>query len=148
MTRVQRVVRLFFLARGDEKDLETTAEEPRAARAQPELIPQLPKVWIGYVIALATFAGEAIAVARNPDLLKGQGLTVPPLEIYLPAFVGLVYWLVCVYGYHVDLSIVQGWKDAISPNKAVWFHFIPLFNFYWVFRWPEAIAQFVNQRSG
>jgi hypothetical protein len=117
-------------------------------RRQPELIPRLPKVWIGYAISLATFAGEAIAVARNPDLLKGRGLMVPPLEVYLPAFVGLVYWLVCVHRYHIVLGKVEGWKHPITPNKAVWFHFIPIFNFYWVFRWPEAIAQFVNLRLG
>jgi len=124
------------------------AGDPFARGDQSELIEQLPKVWIGYLFALATFAGEAIAVSRHPELMKARGLVVPPLEIYLPAFVGLVYWLVCVHRYHVVLSKVPGWKHPITPNKGVWFHFIPLFNFYWVFRWPEAIASFVNQRVG
>jgi hypothetical protein len=129
--------------------LETPAGDPFAGEGQSELIEQLPKVWIGYLLALATFAGEAIAVSRHPELAKGAGLLVPPpLEIYLPAFVALVYWLVCVHRYHVVMSKIPGWKHPITPNKAVWFHFIPLFNLYWVFKWPEAIASFVNQRVG
>jgi len=124
------------------------AIDPSAKEGRSELVEQLPKVWVGYLLALATFAGEAIAVSRHPELMKAKGLVVPPLEIYLPAFVGLVYWLVCVHRYHVVLSKVPGWKHPITPNKAVWFHFIPFFNFYWVFRWPGAIADFVNQRLG
>jgi hypothetical protein len=110
------------------------------------LIARLPKIWIGYVLAFATLIGEVIAVARNPELAKGTQIAVPPLEIYLPAFVGLVYWLVCVHRYHVVLANVPGWKHPISPARAVWFHFIPIFMIYWVFRWPGAIADFVNER--
>ena len=114
-----------------------------------ELIARLPKLWIGYLLAFATLIGEMVAVARNPEIAKGvQGVqfAVPPLEIFLPAFLAGVYWLVCIHRYHVVLAHVQGWQHPISPARAVWFHFIPFFGFYWVFRWPSAIALFVNQR--
>jgi hypothetical protein len=111
-----------------------------------DLIARLPKIWIGYLLAFATLVGEAVAVARHPELVKGTEIAVPPLEIYLPAFIGLVYWLVCIHRYHVVLAHVPGWKHPISPARAVWFHFIPIFVVYWVFRWPAAIADFVNQR--
>jgi hypothetical protein len=128
----------------------TPIGNPSADRAVSgtELIARLPKVWIGYVLAFATLIGEMIAVARHPELVKGAEITIPPLEIYLPAFVGLVYWLVCIHRYHVVLAHVPGWKHPISPGRAVWFHFIPIFVIYWVFRWPAAIASFVNQRLG
>ena len=58
----------------------------------------------------------------------------------------MVYWLVCVHRYHVILGRVKGWVHPISPNRAVWFHFIPLYNIYWITRWPQAIAEFVNWR--
>ena len=61
------------------------------------LIARLPKLWIGYALSFATLAGEMIAVARNPEISKGTDVRALPLEIYLPAFVALVYWLVCVY---------------------------------------------------
>jgi len=126
----------------------TPVGDPFAVRAVPDasLIARLPKVWIGYLLAFATLIGEVIAVARHPELVKGTQIAVPPLEIYLPAFVALVYWLVCVHRYHVVLANVPGWKHPISPARAVWFHFIPVFVVYWVFRWPAAIADFVNQR--
>jgi hypothetical protein len=110
------------------------------------LIGRLPKIWIGYLLAFATLIGEIIAVARNPELEKGVDIGALPLEIYLPTFVAVVYWLVCVHRYHVVLANVPGWKHPISPSRAVWFHFIPVYVIYWVFRWPAAIADFVNQR--
>jgi hypothetical protein len=110
------------------------------------LIARLPKIWIGYLLAFATLLGEVIAVARHPELAKGVDIAAPPLEIYLPAFVALVYWMVCVHRYHVILANVPGWKHPVSPARAVWFHFIPVYVVYWVFRWPAAIADFVNHR--
>jgi hypothetical protein len=126
----------------------TPVGDPSAIGAVPDasLIARLPKVWIGYLLAFATLIGEVVAVGRNPEIAKGMEIGVPPLEIYLPAFVGLVYWLVCVHRYHVVLANVPGWKHPISPVRAVGFHFIPIFVVYWVFRWPAAIADFVNLR--
>jgi hypothetical protein len=126
----------------------TPVGDPFADRAVAEarLIARLPKVWTGYLLASATLAGEVIAVARHPELVTGMQIAIPPLEIYLPAFVALVYWLVCVHRYHVVLANVRGWKHPISPARAVWFHFIPVFVVDWVFRWPAAIADFVNAR--
>ena len=110
------------------------------------LIERLPKLWIGYALSFATLAGEMVAVARHPEISKGMDVRALPLEIYLPAFVALVYWLVCIHRYHVVLANVPGWKHPITPAKAVGYHFIPIYFFYWIFRWPSAIADFVNTR--
>jgi hypothetical protein len=130
------------------KFVATPVGNPFAAGAVsgPDLIARLPKIWIGYLLAFLTLIGEMIAVARNPELVKGVQFGVPPLEIFLPAFLAAVYWLVCIHRYHVILAHVEGWQHPISPARAVWFHLIPFFNIYWVFRWPYAIAVFVNQR--
>ena len=111
-----------------------------------ELIARLPKIWIGYLLALATLVGEMVAFAQQPELANNTGLVVPPLAIFLPAFVALVYWFTCVYRFHVVLANVPGWQHPVTPARAVWFHFIPVFQLYWLFRWPYAIAVFVNQR--
>jgi len=118
------------------------SSDPPAALARP----RMPKLWIGYSLALATFAGEAIAFTRNPDLFKGPGLVVPPLEMFLPAFLALVYWLVCIYNYHKILAAIPGYRHPISPARAVGFHFIPFFYLVWLFIWPAKIAEFVNAR--
>jgi len=106
----------------------------------------MPKLWIGYLLAVATFIGEMIAVARNPDIVKNVEFGVPPLEIFLPAFVARAYWFVCVYRYHKILAAVPRYVHPISPAKAVGFHFIPFYNLFWVFKWPDAIAEYVNAR--
>jgi len=125
----------------------TPVGNPLAARSisGPELIARLPKVWIGYLLSLATLVGEMIAVAEHPELAKGTEFGVPPLVLFLPSFVALVYWQTCIYRYHVVLANVPGWEHPITPARAVWFHFIPVFNLYWIFRWPYAIAMFVNR---
>ena len=111
-----------------------------------DLVARLPKIWIGYLLALATLIGEMIAVDQHPELTKSTGFIIPPLTIFLPAFVAMVYWFTCIYRYHVVLANVPGWNHPVTPARAVWFHFIPVFQLYWLFRWPYAISVFVNGR--
>jgi hypothetical protein len=116
-----------------------------AQNPQPGSLPPLPQLWVGYLLGLATIVAEFVAVSLHPELAKAQ-FVIPPLYLFLVIFVGGVYWLVCVYRYHVLLAAVPGWKHPISPARAVGFHFIPLYNLYWVFKWPQEIARFVNWR--
>jgi hypothetical protein len=106
--------------------------------------PQLPLIWIGYLLGLATIVAEFVALSLHPELAKEGG--IPPLYLFLASFVGIVYWLVCIHRYHVVMAQVPGWKHPISPARAVGFHLIPFYNLYWVFKWPQEIAKFVNGR--
>jgi hypothetical protein len=101
-------------------------------------------IWIGYLLGAATILAEYIAFDLHPELAKEGG--IPPLYLFLVSFVGGVYWFVCIHRYHVILANVPGWKHPISPARAVGFHFIPFYNFYWIFKWPQEIAKFVNFR--
>jgi len=118
----------------------------RSALNAAQVQAAMPKLWIGYLLAFATFVGEGIAVTRNPDLFKSSGFIVPPLEMFLPAFITGVYWLVCIYKYHKILANIPGYKHPVSPARAVGFHFIPFFYLVWFFIWPNKIAEFVNAR--
>jgi len=118
----------------------------RADLTATKLVAAMPKLWIGYVLAVASFFGEAIALSRHPDIFKGSGFIVPPLEMFLPVFITRVYWFVCVYRIHKVLAHVPGYVHPVSPAKAVGFHFIPIFQVYWAFHWPMAIAKFINER--
>ena len=97
-----------------------------------------------YLLGVATIIAEFVAVSLDPQLAKQGG--IPPLYLFLVSFIGGVYWFVCIYRYHVILAIVTGRKYPISPARAVGFHFIPFYQFYWVFKWPIEIARFVNFR--
>jgi len=110
-----------------------------------ELVPHLPKVRIGYILCLATFIDEGIVLSQHPEIASGQTF-LPPLHLFLLSFVTAVYWLVSIHRLHVVLSLVPGWKHPISPGRAVWFHFIPIYFLYWLYHWPEEAANFVNWR--
>jgi hypothetical protein len=114
---------------------------------QPGKLPPLPKLWVGYLLGLPTMIAEFAAVSLHPEMEKAE-IPIPPLYLFLPKFVGGVYWLVCVYKYHVVTRHVPGWKHPISPARAVGFHFIPIYYIYWIFKWPREIARFVNWKFG
>src|SRR5882672_928695 len=119
-----------------------------ADQIRPVKLPRLPQLWIGYLFGFATVVGELIdGSLPTPDPVTTD-FPIPDLYLFLLMFVGGVYWLVCVYRYHVVMQHVPGWKHPISPVRAVGFHFIPIYNLYWVFKWPQEIARFVNWRFG
>jgi hypothetical protein len=106
--------------------------------------PQLPIIWIGYILGAATVIAEYIALSFHPELEQQGG--IPPLYLFLISFIGGVYWLTCIHRIHVVLTNVPNWKHPISPARAVGFHFLPFYQFYWIFKWPKEIANFVNSR--
>ena len=118
-----------------------------AEQTQSAKLPPLPQLWVGYLLGFATIVAEFVAMSLHPEMAKAD-FPIPPLYLFLVMFVGGVYWLVCVYRYHVVMQHVPGWKHPISPARAVGFHFIPIYNLYWVFKWPQEIARFVNWRFG
>jgi len=81
----------------------------------------------------------------HPELAK-EPLLIPPLYLFLANFISLVYWLVCVYEYHVVLAQATAGAYPIKPLRAAWFHLIPIYGLYWVFKWPRELAHFVNSR--
>lgn len=114
--------------------------------AQPPAAPPLPRIWVGYLLGLATLIAEMIAISLHPELAK-QPLLVPPLYLFLANFISLVYWLVCVYEFHVVLKYASSGTYSIKPLRAAWFHLIPVYGwFFWPYKWPRELARFVNSR--
>jgi len=112
---------------------------------QPEALPPFPRMWIGYLLGVATLIAEIVAITLHPELAK-EPLLIPPLYLFLANFICLVYWLVCVYEFHVVLAQVTAGDYPITPVRAAWFHLIPLYGLYWVFKWPRQLAWFINGR--
>jgi len=96
-------------------------------------------------LGVATLIAEMIAVTLHPELAK-EPMIIPPLYLFLANFISLVYWLVCVYEYHVVLAQATAGAYSIKPLRAAWFHLIPIYGLYWVFKWPKELARFVNSR--
>jgi hypothetical protein len=99
-------------------------------------IPKAPKVWIGFIFAATFFVGEIVLV------FGFEGKFTPILTPI--GFIGIFYWLFCVQRFHQILDTLTIDEYAISPGKAVGFHFIPFYNFYWVFKWPIELSKFIN----
>jgi hypothetical protein len=125
--------------------MDWSAGESREQQPQPDALPPFPRIWVGYLLGVATLIAEVVAVTLHPELLK-EPLLIPPLYLFLANFLSLVYWLVCVYEYHVVLSRAPDGKYPITPMRAGWFHLIPFYGLYWVFKWPRELARFVNSR--
>ncbi len=100
---------------------------------------------MGYLLGAATIIAELIAISLHPELAK-EPLIVPPLYLFLANFISLVYWLVCVYEFHMLLMQASSGTYSITPLRAAWFHLIPIYGLYWVYQWPRELARFVNSR--
>jgi hypothetical protein len=109
----------------------------------PAVPAKLPHLWIGYLLSIAAFFAMVVAVATHAEIASGP-LFIPPLYLFLISFVSFVYWLVCVHQLHVVLSRVSGWRHPVSPARAVWFHFIPIYSLYWLYKWPVELGKYVN----
>jgi hypothetical protein len=102
----------------------------------------LPGMAAGFALATA-FAivefGEGIV-----DPNAGNDITIFDRLI---AVSGSVYWLTCIYRMHKVLAEATDSSHPISPARGAFFNLIPFFNLYWVFRWTNQIARFVNRSS-
>jgi hypothetical protein len=102
---------------------------------------KLPRMWVGYLIAAIVFVAE---------LNGGAAIQDPTAAFWyytLFTVAGWFYWLYCVYRFHDILTVIPGYEHPILPERAVGMHFLPLYNFYWAFKWPSEIASFVNWRT-
>ena len=88
---------------------------------------------------------EKAAAYGTPRFRSAGGLAVA--FYVMGSIVAFAYILNCINAYHWVLTQVDGWHHPISPRKAVWLHFIPIYNLYWNFKWPVEIAKFVNWRT-
>lgn len=60
---------------------------------------------------------------------------------------GTVYWFFCLHRFHDILKHVSFGAYPISSAAAVGFHFIPFYNFYWIFKWPITFIQFLKRNQ-
>ena len=102
----------------------------------------LPNVWVGYIIAAAFLVVEIGEAIIDPTAV--DRVTLLPVLIALG---GWIYWMFCVYRMHKVIAEATNSSHPITPGKAVGYHFIPLYNLYWVFKWTNEITNFVNSRS-
>ena len=135
-------------------------------QATPSVIVSLPHFWVGLLFAVIPFVlillvptgpeykhVEEVHFYHNPQygyIQETKDITPPhPYAPYaaICVMIGWAYWLYCIYRTHRALAKATNGAHPISPGAAVWFHLIPLYNLYWVFKWPNEMAKTVYNYS-
>lgn len=98
----------------------------------------LPAMWLGYVIACLFLIVESLQIIANPS----SAGHITPLNVIV-GLAGFVYWFYCIYRIHKFIQVATRGKHPISPGEAVGYSFIPIFNMYWIFKWPNEISKFI-----
>lgn len=119
-----------------------TPESPnKAISTTTNIRTQLPNTTVGIYLSGALYCLEVYPLtvdtptpSHSPWLLLGRLLVA-------------LYLLFCVYRIHEVISEATGGAYPISPSQATFLNIIPIFNFYWVFRWTNQIATFLNDRN-
>src|SRR5579863_870879 len=111
---------------------------------------QLPNLKFGFGLATFIFLVEIVwgvqrEFARGTPESQSAGGYAAAFAV-VGAVVSTAYVLSCIARYHQVLGQIEGWSHPINAKHAVRFHFIPIFNLYWEYRWPREIARFVNWR--
>jgi hypothetical protein len=125
--------------------VDRSSEDSPQQPTLPAGLPPFPKIWLGYLLGLATSVAEIVAIKLHPDLLQAQ-FPVPPLYLFLANFLSLVFWMVSVYELHTVVAFATGGEYSIKPVRAAWFHLLPVYGLFWVYKWPRELAKFVNTR--
>lgn len=105
---------------------------------------RLPNFWVGYLIAALLLIGEILQVIVK--LISVKQRTCPIISPI--GLAGWIYWFICIYQMHKVSAELTNSAYPITPATAVGCHFIPLYNVYWIFKWPAEIAKFVNSHLG
>src|SRR5688572_25400641 len=114
--------------------------EPQGSEASsPRVTTALPRIWIGYLLAFGFLVVEVVEVVIDPELV--DQITLP---IFLAWLAGFAYWLYWVYRLHQVLKEATGGRHPIPPGRSVLGHLLPIYNIAFVFRWPNALVDFVN----
>jgi hypothetical protein len=64
--------------------------ESQEQQPQPGALPPFPRIWIGYLLGVATLIAEMIFVEMHPELTK-EALLVPPLYLFLAKFISMIF---------------------------------------------------------
>ena len=110
-----------------------------------EPLPPLRRIWIGFVLAFGFLAAELFAVNDGNEGVAG-------LLALVFGFAGALYWLACVQRFHTILNLIAPFVAGKSTypytsSQAVWYHFIPIYNLIWVYKWPAALSRFLQENT-
>jgi hypothetical protein len=96
-------------------------------------IPTIPNPINGYIFAVVALVMEFITI-WNPNLVV----------LFILAII--LAWAYYLWNVHMIHRVVINSIDPsheITPGKAVGFHFIPVYNLFWLFKWPKELLSVI-----
>jgi hypothetical protein len=128
---------------------------------------KFPKFWLGLFFVIIPFV--LIILVKGPDTIERVNLTpkiedgqtviqgnfmqdITPTHPMVPyaalvVIAGWIFWIYCIYQMHKILEKMTNKSYPIKPKKAAFFHLIPLFNLYWIFKWTNNLIDLYNQQT-
>ncbi|MBN3038987.1 MAG: hypothetical protein JW869_06200 [Candidatus Omnitrophica bacterium] len=120
-------------------------------QTQKTALLSLPPLAVGYILAVLFVVGAAAIGIVWPQAYEafdeGSDTNLAELILTLVWLPGFIYWLICVNRIHKVIYSLTGDTYPITPGRAVWFHFIPFYNLYWIFKWTSEAVKFINVNS-
>ena len=121
---------------------EMLVREQKAPLSSEDVV--FPNILPGYFLTgLCLLLELGIIFAPGFDIKR-----ILSVGLFVFGLTGFIYWCVCVFKLHKALRVMSDGCYPISPAMAVGFGFIPVFNLYWMFKWPAEVLSFVKARSG
>ena len=121
------------------KENNDSSVEDASVRVSP-----LPKIWIGFILAALLVLYQLFS-----DFLPAMFRTRygHPGGAYLIYLTAIAYWLFCVYRFHLVLEETTHSQYPIAPKSAAAFYLVPVYNFYWIFKWPSELVKYMNHKG-
>jgi len=101
---------------------------------------KFPKIRPGYMMGSVYLIFEILKIIIGPMV----AVTIALVAIML---MGLLYWCISLHKLHQNILKMADNQYPISAAQAVGFQFIPFYNFYWIFKWPKEVIDFINTRD-
>jgi len=102
------------------------------------IIYKLPNIWPAYILSVSAMLIEFI-----PEHLE---YPFHLFYIYISLLlIGVIYNYVCIYKIHKFLEKTTNHSYSIKPGSAVFFHCVPIYNFYWIYKWTTKLEKFINK---
>lgn len=103
-------------------------------------LPAQPPVWVGFILGFIVMIMEIS--------YGGNDMSLGALWFWLGlALVVAIFFLYCVYKIHKLMKTITKSEYPISPAASVGYHFIPIYNIYWVFKWPSTFSNYINKSN-
>lgn len=108
---------------------------------------RMPWILPGYLASAVSFVAALAMLAHFVGLRQFSSEKIAEVNLVRMAAdsAALLYWIFGMYRLHKILRIASDKHFPLSPGWAVVRFFIPIYSLFWAYKWPNAMARFLQQ---